>query len=64
MNVSAGAVLAGVIKGWKRGLDLDAFGQRMCAFALFDLRYDGDAEAIDAQRARVEVQERNHGSDQ
>lgn len=55
-------VLAGVIEGWKRGLDLDAFDQRMCAFALFDLPDDGDAQAIDAPPAHAGVQERHHVS--
>lgn len=51
---------SGVIAGWEARLDPQAFGLGLCAFVLLDLKFDGEAEAVDALIACAEVQELHH----
>ncbi|CUH63949.1 Leucine-responsive regulatory protein [Thalassovita gelatinovora] len=50
----------GAIAGWRAVLAPDQFDANLCAFALIDLDYDGEAEAVAALCARDEVQELHH----
>ncbi|MCB1336937.1 MAG: Lrp/AsnC family transcriptional regulator [Maritimibacter sp.] len=50
----------GAIRGWQAVLDPALLGAGLCAFVLVDMRFDGEAEAVDALRAHPEVQELHH----
>ena len=52
----------GVIVGWRGVLAPDRVGAAVCAFLLIDMRYEGEAEAVDALRSCPEVLELHHVS--
>lgn len=50
----------GTIRGWHAALDASRVGAGLACFALIDMGYDGEEEAVRAIAARPEVMELHH----